>query len=641
MKFHIEKIYLWFSEEDKRCITFLNNKVNVIRGNSSRGKSNLFAIIDYCLMSDKPNIVEPIINECTKAYGLEFVLNGTYYAVSRMKPEAGTASQTVWVQHEPFAEDYYPSGMSNIKPFDFRRQLDYRCGLTEEYIYPWGMDKEKPNLVVSFRSFLMFNALTENIISSQYEFLNHNFFEDEYVESKEKRSYLMDVLLGIDNVEERKQKATIIGLDKTAKSTRTKLARYKKCITKYNKCKYEVVSLLRDIDKESNIEYDKLNGFELLDCIKEVLKKYTPHQDKEIEKNGAKLSELSTELYEKKMLLFNIKRAQAEYSKYIEEISSIDESLKPVTYLNQHLPEYGLTIWGRHILGELETSLSKLRSKKTPQNVATFVSEKNVENLEREIFVCENQLKAFSEVKLKPVEQSSLYVALGQLKSLLPILEELHNLVPSNLPTDYDYVADKQVRDNANSILAEIETRRNSVVRGIFDKYIQNIYDELSVKDNFENCKTRYNRDKERLELSDGKSILTYSNIGSQSNYMYLHICFFLGMHNFLLDNPCEQIGNFLFIDQPSVPYYENKDDDKSNDKAKLLDVFGVINAFMEERLKKGHEFQIILIEHAEETYWTGENALSTFSTRKSFDGDEALVPQYVIKKYRDENKNQ
>ena len=127
MKFHIEKIYLWFGPDEKRCISFENNKVNVVRGNSSRGKSNLFAIIDYCLMSDKPNIVEPVINECTIAYGMEFVLNDTYYAVSRMKPESGTASQCVWLQHEPFKEGYYPNGSSNIKPFDLRRKLDFKC----------------------------------------------------------------------------------------------------------------------------------------------------------------------------------------------------------------------------------------------------------------------------------------------------------------------------------------------------------------------------------------------------------------------------------------------------------------------------------------------------------------------------------
>ena len=111
-------------------------------------------------------------------------------------------------------------------------------------------------------------------------------------------------------------------------------------------------------------------------------------------------------------------------------------------------------------------------------------------------------------------------------------------------------------------------------------------------------------------------------------------------MHNFLLDNPCDQIANFLFIDQPSVPYYENTDDSKSNDRAKLMDVFRVIDEFVKNRVSNGNEFQIILIEHAEESYWTGDNKLETFSTRVNFDGDEALVPKHIIKKYRNENKH-
>ena len=639
MKFHIEKIYLWFSPNEKRCITFENNKVNVIRGNSSRGKSNLFAIIDYCLMSDKPNIVEPVINECTMAYGMEFVLNDTYYAVSRMKPESGTASQSVWLQHAPFKEDYCPNGTSNIKPFGLRRQLDLKCGLTEDYLYPWGKEDDKPRLVVSFRSFLMYNALTENIIASQYEFLNYKFFEDEYVDSKEKRAYLMDVLLGIDNVAERKAKAAIEELDSAKRSNKNQTTRYKKAVQNYNKYKKDIIDLLYKIEPQTDVGYEQLSGTELEEHVKDILKKYTPHQDKDIEKSGDNTSELSAELYKKKMLLFNIRRAQAEYQKYQEENSTIEESLKPVEYLNQHLLEYGVTIWGRHIIEELQTSLTKLRSKKSSNNIASVIPTKSVENLEAEIMECENKLKALSEIKLKPIESSSLYLALGQLKSLFPILADKYAQIPSSAPKDYDYAHDSEVRGRASDIIKEIESRRGSVVRDSFDKYIQEIYDSLSVKDNFEDCKTRYDRDKERLELSDGKSILNYNNIGSQSNYMYLHVCFFLGMHNFLLYNPCNQIANFLFIDQPSVPYYENTDDTKSNDKAKLIDVFRVIDKFVKNRVSNGKEFQIILIEHAEESYWTGENVLETFSTRVNFDGDEALVPNHIIKKYRNENK--
>lgn len=423
--------------------------------------------------------------------------------------------------------------------------------------------------------------------------------------------------------------------------TNDKRIKYKKAHQKYDKYRSEVIELLGEINKTTSVDLESLRGVELAEYIEETIRKYTPHKDADIAKNSSKISELSTELYKKKMLLFNINRAIMEYQNYLKEMSTIEESLKPVEYLCHHLPKNGVTIWGRYILEELKTSLLKLKPRNETTNVAAIVTSKNIENLEKEISECENQLKELSEIKLKPIEESSVYLALGQLKTLLPIVDEAYNQIPKSVPKDYDYVNDRQLRTKCNSILEEIEIRRRSIVRGEFDNSIQKVYDSLRVNENFENCKTRYNRDHERLELSDGNSILTYNNIGSQSNYMYLHICFFLGLHNFLLDNPCEQVGNFLFIDQPSVPYYENSDNDKSNDKTKLLDVFRVINEFVEERLSKGNEFQIILIEHAEEAYWTGANLLSCFSTRANFDGDEALVPLNVIKKHRNESKNQ
>lgn len=48
MKFFISKLYIWFDKGIKpRVITFENNRVNVITGSSSTGKSNIYAIIDY------------------------------------------------------------------------------------------------------------------------------------------------------------------------------------------------------------------------------------------------------------------------------------------------------------------------------------------------------------------------------------------------------------------------------------------------------------------------------------------------------------------------------------------------------------------------------------------------------------------
>ncbi len=49
-------------------------------------------------------------------------------------------------------------------------------------------------------------------------------------------------------------------------------------------------------------------------------------------------------------------------------------------------------------------------------------------------------------------------------------------------------------------------------------------------------------------------------------------------------------------------------------------------------------DFQILLIEHADESFWTGDNKLEYFTTKANFDGDNALVPFHVIKKKKYEN---
>jgi predicted ATP-binding protein involved in virulence len=48
MKFHINKVVLWLKNGKVREITFKPNKVNVITGDSSTGKTEILNIVDYC-----------------------------------------------------------------------------------------------------------------------------------------------------------------------------------------------------------------------------------------------------------------------------------------------------------------------------------------------------------------------------------------------------------------------------------------------------------------------------------------------------------------------------------------------------------------------------------------------------------------
>ena len=86
MNLYIASIKLWFKgfrEDVKRTITYPFNpdKINVITGDSSTGKSSILGIIDYLLLSDNPVIVENIINENIEFYGMNIFIDGVSYII--------------------------------------------------------------------------------------------------------------------------------------------------------------------------------------------------------------------------------------------------------------------------------------------------------------------------------------------------------------------------------------------------------------------------------------------------------------------------------------------------------------------------------------------------------------------------------
>lgn len=640
MKFYIKKVYLWFSEEDKTVIPFDDNKVNVIRGNSSRGKSNIFAIIDYCLMSDKPNIVEPIINQYTEYYGIEFQLGDTHYSISRKKPDDNIGADSVYMDYKPFSKDYYPGKNNpNRQVSEARKEIDRKFGLTKkEYIYPWGEKDDEP-FVVSFRPFLMFNALTENIISTQYEFLNYKFFEDTYTDDKAKRDYLFDVLLGVDGVKEKEQNELIENLTHDQNSNKRQRGNYDKARGKFDGTMQSVINIFKKAGLDTNYLDSEATDVDKINYLQRVVDNLTPVTDTEKQEDDKVVSALKHELHRKRILLNNINNAAYEYKAYFDEIENLKDSLKPVDYLRDHLKELGVTMWSSMLLEELKKSLLALDEKSKVPSKDDFVSPEQIERLKKEIKELEDSISQHSKLQIQPAEESVKYMAIGKVHAMIPILWELYNDIPVSKPRELDYTRIAQQKQTAQTIVDEIRLKRSTEVKGKLDPEIQSIFDKFTQLENFEGCKTRYDRKLERLQLSDGKSILNYNNVGSQSNYMMLHISFFLGLHKYLKKNPCKQIGTFLFIDQPSIPYYDSSD--KATDKAKLLDTFSVINQFMNDASSDDDGFQIILIEHAPSTYWTGENQLNYFETKKEFEGDQALVPYDVIEKKRREQENE
>ena len=164
MNFYIKKIKLWFKTHNQpKEYTFEKNKVNVVTGDSSTGKSSILRVIDYCLLSRESAIVEDVINENVAWYGLAFHLNEHGYVVARKAPTNGRINSDIYwasdTDEMPSDEVPKPSqGISRAELQDF---------LSREMKIPIvKLEEGRQTLTPSFREMMMLNYLTEDIIAT-------------------------------------------------------------------------------------------------------------------------------------------------------------------------------------------------------------------------------------------------------------------------------------------------------------------------------------------------------------------------------------------------------------------------------------------------------------------------------------------
>lgn len=618
MKFHIKKLYIWFGRDiEPRTLEFENNKVNVITGSSSTGKSNIYSIIDYCLLSGNVNIVYPVINENAEWYGLEFSVNNKFFAIARKKPTVEVIPPDVFIQNEAFMLDYYPSN-TNTHVNDARVLLNKAFGYHS-------------NQGMLFRTCFVFNALTESIITSPYDFLNFKFYGDEKYDLKEERSNLLQFVLTPNMEEYANVKIELDNLQAKKKNAEKHRSQVKEANESF-------VNLLNDLIQkcvDANLCDNSILLLEDADLkmkfIEELFKEASPDAQ-QTSQLDLQLKELQQKHSEKSIQLSNVKRAQEEYQNYYQTLDKMEDSLKPITFIEQHLDTIGTNMWTTHIINALKKSLLQVAEKKKKNQQHPLVSLKLINSLEKQIADIDAQIGVITKQK------GTLYKQVKALKVICQIEASINQLRKYKDKKDKKskktFTPEEKSRLNVLEQKLESLNQEKVLIIENLNQCIQTIYDGLSYMEHYNNCYTKYSLKQERLMLNDGKSIINYDVIGSQSNYMFLHLCFFLGIHRYFFENTPSQIGQFLFIDQPSIPYYAGSENVKTTDKDKLLDAFKTINDFMHYVIKdKKEEFQIILIEHAPESYWTGENMLEYFTTKATFTDGNALIPKYVLEK--------
>ena len=626
MNFYIKKIRLWFNNHpEPQDYEFHPNKVNVVTGDSSTGKSSILRIIDYCLMAQESTIVDDVINNSVSWYGLSFHLNGRDYVIARKSPTNGRINQDIyWAKDtDEFPQGSHPRPTSEVKRQDV---LDY---LNKEFNIPQvQMGDNRKKLDLTFRHILLLNFLTEDIIATANRYLDTLFFDDDDMIGFDSR--ILKIGLGADEKIEAELTEKVKSLDESIKKEEKN-----KLIDERNRQTYE---------KKCNAVLTTAKAIGLIDeneafdteVVLVKIKEAVDHFNR-IKRSHARLNELA-ELSDKqrklKIEIDSYKKLKYEYNRAIRYAKKVEDSLRPFEYLEKYLNRQVMSEDSIALFASLEEAFTASKKNTLKPDELPPEFETNLQKLKEEY----NQVSA----KIKENQEAIDYVFdPNMLVKLVTLAEQIKGLEKKEEKyigdSKYNKLKDQYATDAKD---LEIVTKENENTEKAFLKDVKSYYDDQTgMSISYRNCEVIFDKKNVRLKLQRPDEAFPIRNIGSKSNFMFMHLCFFLGLHQYLCSREHSFVPSFLFIDQPSIPYYGNNSRRrqeagdltiaKTDDRSRLEEAFRLINSFMGQNVGEDKGFQIIMVEHADPEYWKD---LDYFETRYVFteDRDYGLIPKYV-----------
>ena len=621
MKFIIHEIKLWFKGDNNisKSYELLPNKVNVVTGDATTGKTSFWSIIDYCLMANKTNIANSI-NEKVAWYGIRFTINENEISIARKATQKETVSSEVY-----FGYGMLPtSPQANTEIAQVKSKLDEEFGITDELRFPYGKDLGKVPFNLSYRHFLLFNSLTENIIGTSNTYFDTPFYGKE--EYDKALTHIFDLVIGVNDMENSKAKERIKQIDNEIKKIHSRENRKKLAEKAFAKGIYALIEKLKE---HKLIEYSsEINSLDdAILTIKEVIanSKKTANNSTLFEE----IDRLNKRRLEINMQLLAVDRYKKEYESYKRNLEKSADSLKPIEYLNKNLSDQLIESYEtKTFIDTLECSLKSIQRELAKQRLEPLRTTIDVKSLQKELSDVEcriNKLKSIQQVYRTEGEK---YIIVGEVKNAYESLHKKDDFKP------IDGVLLNQLNDEKANLERNLKNidEVKYLMKTLLNKCIQRNYNRLESLPAYKNSQTQFNDTDMILQLVPDGQLFPLENVGSKSNYMFMHLCFYLGLHEHMINVGQVHVPQFLFIDQPSIPYYTGSSNEKTgnDDKKKLLDAFSLIDSFISHVINEGDAtFQIFMVEHAPKEYWH-ENNLLNFHTVDEFINGDGLIPSDI-----------
>lgn len=596
----------------------------MVTGDSSTGKSSILRVIDYCLMARESTIVEDVINTNVSWYGLSFHLNGRDYVIARRAPTNGFINQDIYWAKDT---DEFPIG-SHPRPTDGIKRLDVVAYLNKEFGIPQMQVGEKKKVDLTFRHTLLLNFLTEDIIATANRYLDTLFFDDEEISGLD--AQVLKICLGTDEKRETELAETVKKLDakiKEEEKHKSSDERNRQSYEKKYKAAVETAMLLGLIDGEDFFERE-----EVVAQIKKEVDEFN-----RIKRSYSKLKELS-ELSDRqrrlKAEIDDYKKLKWEYNRAIKYAQKVEDSLTPFEYLENHLNKQVMSEDSIALFMSLQDAFTTAKKNRLKPDELPVEFEENLRKKNEEYQRVTNKLKE-NQQAIDYVFDPNKLVKLVMLADQIKGLEKKPEKYIGDL--EYNKLKDKYIEVFRNY---EIISKTNEETEKKFLGDVKYYYDEQTgMSGTYRNCELVFDKTNVRLRLKRQGDHYPIRNVGSKSNFMFMHLCFFLGLHQYLNGQERSFVPSFLFVDQPSIPYYGNNTRQrqeagdltlaKTDDRSRLEEAFRLIDSFMGQNVSEESGFQIIMVEHADPEYWKN---LSYFETRYVFTEavDYGLIPKYV-----------
>ncbi|MDQ0477474.1 DUF3732 domain-containing protein [Chryseobacterium sp. MDT2-18] len=615
MKFILHEMKLWFKDEktDPKSYQFLPNKVNVITGDSTTGKTSFWNIIDYCLLSGKVTIPTEIIDKVLW-FGIRFNINDKEISVVRKTPSNGSVSSDVFFHLGGFPN----KPVSNKEIAEIKAILDEEFGISENLRFPFGKGLGKTTFNISYRHFLLFNSLTQTIIDAPETYFDTTFYgKDEYDKAL---SHIFDLVIGVNDVENIK---AIDRLQEIENGLKTIQKQEKGNQNKINNFEKEIFNLIEKCKTYNFIEYS--DSFDNVDkailTIKDIIS-----NTKKVAENSKLFSEINV-LYKSKSELQahlnTINQYQREYDLYKKNLNKSADSLQPIEFLNQKLSDQLVDSYETKLFVEsLESSLKNIKANLSKKIAEPLKVTGDVKGLRVQIQEIDKQITQLNKIKQNYQSEGEKFIVLGEIKYAYEQILKREVIKP------IDTIKLNSLNEEKERLL-KIPQETSQIkfsMKTLLNQSIQRNFNQLSSLAKYNYSRVEFNSEKMILQLIPEGQLFALDNVGSASNYMFMHLCLYLGLHEHVLNIEQDHIPEFLFIDQPSTPYYEGKNDDKT----KLIDAFKLLNSFVDYiKVEKKKNFQIIMVEHASKEYWI-DNNLSYFHTVDEFIDGKGLIPNEI-----------